>query len=129
MFSKFIWNNTKPIITLKLLHLPHDRGGLQFPNLKWYYWSAQLRTATFNFSTGVPPAWVDIEKTSAKNLRLNSKYIYSKEFILLIRTTQNPFLKNTIDIWYKVHEHFKDTTLSFFSTIYGNASRRSRWRL
>uniref|UniRef100_A0A8C6P3S8 Reverse transcriptase domain-containing protein n=1 Tax=Nothobranchius furzeri TaxID=105023 RepID=A0A8C6P3S8_NOTFU len=44
LLSNFIWNNRKPGLRLSLLYLPYDRGGLQFPNLEWYFWAAQLRT-------------------------------------------------------------------------------------
>ncbi len=46
-FTRFIWNNKRP--RLSLLYLPYDRGGLQVPNIKLYYWAAQLRTAMFYF--------------------------------------------------------------------------------
>lgn len=49
LFSSFIWNNRRPRFRLSLLYLPYERGGLQVPNLQWYYWAAQLCTAMFYF--------------------------------------------------------------------------------
>ena len=48
LFSSFIWNNRRPRLTL--FYLPFDRGGLQLPNLMWYYWAAQIRAGIFYFA-------------------------------------------------------------------------------
>ena len=119
-FCRFIWNNRKPRLRLRLLYLPYDRGGLQMPSLQWYYWSAQLRSAMFYFVTHSPPAWVHIEQASISKLPL-SLYLYSADFKLLKKKTTNPFLKNSIDVWYKAHGHIGDTPLiSQFSPVWGN---------
>ena len=70
-FCRFIWNNRKPRIRLRLLYLPSDRGGLQMPSLQWYYWATQLRSAMFYFVTHFPPAWVYIEQASISKLTLS----------------------------------------------------------
>uniref|UniRef100_A0AAR2INH7 Reverse transcriptase domain-containing protein n=1 Tax=Pygocentrus nattereri TaxID=42514 RepID=A0AAR2INH7_PYGNA len=120
IFTRFIWNNKKPRLRLRLLHLPYERGGLQLPNLKLYYWSAQLRSAMFYFSNETPPAWINIEQTSVTNLQLN-QYLYSASPANLKKMTKNPFLKNTIDIWYRAHQYVGDTPpISRFSPILGN---------
>lgn len=120
ILCRFIWNNRKSILRLRLLYLPYDRGGLQMPNLLWYYWAAQLRCAMFYFLTQSPPAWVSIEQTISKlPLRL---YLYSSDPKTLKKQTTNPFLKNTIDIWFKAHKHIGDTPpISQFSPIWSNA--------
>uniref|UniRef100_A0A8C6SR27 Reverse transcriptase domain-containing protein n=1 Tax=Neogobius melanostomus TaxID=47308 RepID=A0A8C6SR27_9GOBI len=119
IFSRFIWNNRKSRLRFKLLYLPYDRGGLQMPCLQWYYWAAQLRSAMFYFSTQSPPAWVSIEQTISKlPLKL---YIYSSKVKSLRRQVTNPFLKNSINTWYKAHEHVGDMpSISQFSPIWGN---------
>ena len=129
IFSKFIWNNKKPRLRLRLLYLPYERGGLRLLNLKLYYWSAQLRSAMFYFSTEASPAWMNIEQTSVLNFPLKL-YLYSADPKQLKRTTKSPFLQNTIDIWYKTHQYIKDTpSISHFSPIWGNAhsSWKGRW--
>lgn len=79
VFHRFIWNNRKPRLRLRLLYLPYDRGGLKLPSLQWYYWAAQLRRAMFYFVTQSPPAWVHIEQASISKLPL-SLYLYSADF-------------------------------------------------
>ncbi len=90
--------------------------GLQLPNLKMYYWSAQLCSAMFYFSVEALPAWVSAEQSSVPNLL--QPYLYSKTNKNLKRTTGNPFLKNTIDIWYKAHQHIKDISQQYSSTYF-----------
>ncbi len=120
-FCRFIWNNRKPRLRLRLLYLPYDRGGLQMPSLQWYYWAAQLRRAMFYFVTHSSPAWAYIEQTSISKLPLNL-YLYSADFKTLKKITTNPFLKNSIDIWFKAHRHIGDTpSISQFSPIRDNA--------
>lgn len=119
ILCKFIWNNRKSRLRMKLLYLPYDRGGLQMPCLQWYYWAAQLRCAMFYFSKQPLPTWVSIEQTISK-LPLNL-YLYSANLKTLKRQTANPFVKNTIDIWFKVHRHIGDAPfISQFSPIWGN---------
>lgn len=74
LLSNFIWMNRKPRLRLSLLHLPYDRGGLQLPNLKWYYWAAM-----FWFSEKAALPWLQIELLSANGLTLNS-FLYSAPF-------------------------------------------------
>ena len=35
------------VVNLLLLYLPYQRGGLQLPNLEWYYRAAQIRAGMF----------------------------------------------------------------------------------
>ncbi len=117
-FTRFIWNNKQPRLRLSLLYLPYDRGGLQVPNIKLYYWAAHLRTAMFYFSTD-HPSWVDIEKEEL-SLPLQS-YIYSAEVKILKKITLNPFLKNTLSVWHEAHSFLEETiSISPFSPIWGN---------
>uniref|UniRef100_A0A3P9IF90 HAT C-terminal dimerisation domain-containing protein n=1 Tax=Oryzias latipes TaxID=8090 RepID=A0A3P9IF90_ORYLA len=43
MISTFVWQNKKPRIRKKLLCSSKRDGGLGLPNLRLYYWAAQLR--------------------------------------------------------------------------------------
>uniref|UniRef100_A0A8C7WYP2 Reverse transcriptase domain-containing protein n=1 Tax=Oryzias sinensis TaxID=183150 RepID=A0A8C7WYP2_9TELE len=120
LFNQFIWNYKKARLKTKLLCLPYKKGGLQLPDLKLYYWSAQLRLTMYYFS-GLPhPSWVTIEQNTTSELPLNL-YLYSASPTKLIRQTKNPFLKNSIKIWNLSHKYVGDTqVLSQFSPIWGN---------
>ena len=119
LFSKFIWNNKRPRLRLSLLYLPYDRGGLQLPNLEWYYWAAQIRAAMFYFERNLPPAWVLIE-SHLVNIPLNL-YIYSANKQKLIKHTNNPFLKNSLTVWHNALAYLRETNKLYpFSPIFGN---------
>lgn len=120
LLSNFLWNNRKPRLRLSLLYLPYDRGGLQLPNLQWYYWAAQLRATMFWFSDDVFLPWVELEKLSTNGLALNSLF-YSAPFKNLRQNIVNPFVKNTVVVWHEVHKYIGDLpVLSCFSPIWGN---------
>ena len=120
LFSNFIWNNRRPRLRLSLLYLPYDRGGLKLPNLEWYYWAAQIRAGMFYFEKNNPPSWISIESHHI-NISPNL-YMYSASKNILTSKTKNPYLKNTILVWFKVCAHLAELpqTLSQFSPIYGN---------
>lgn len=58
LFSSVIWNNESPRICLQVLYLPYKAGGLNLPNLKMYYWAAQLTQVKqwFSPALGLYPA-------------------------------------------------------------------------
>lgn len=119
LFSDFIWNNKRPRIRLSLLHLPYDRGGLNVPNLEWYYWAAQIRAGMFYFERNHPPAWVLIE-THQISIPPNL-YMYSANKRKLSKNTKNPFLRNTLTVWHTSLAYLGEVAeISQFSPIYGN---------
>lgn len=125
IFIKFIWNNRRARLCLSLLYLPYDRGGLCVPNLKWYYWAAQLSAASCWFSTTTLP-WVNLERTST-TLPL-STYLYSAKYKDLMKDTPNLFVKNTIRVWFDALK-FKNETpaLSQLSPFWGNRAFKPGW--
>lgn len=42
--SRFIWNGKKPRIKYSTLIISKEGGGMSLPNLRDYYYSAQLKT-------------------------------------------------------------------------------------
>ena len=88
IFSQLIWNNRKARLRLKLLYLPYEKGGLQVPNLKWYYWATQLSSAMSYLSSSTPPAWVNIEQKSASDLPIKH-YLYSSDLKMLKKQKKN----------------------------------------
>lgn len=105
---------------MSLLYLPYERGGLQLPNLQWYFWPAQIRAVMYCFSSEPYLPWVQIERACSKDLRLDT-YLYSTLLKKLIRSTNNPFVKNTIKAWHNVQSLVGESSLlSGFSRIWGN---------
>lgn len=87
MLNQFILNDKKARLQLRLPYLPYERGGLLLPNLKLYYWAAQLRTALYYFSVAPSPAWVTIEEISTPGLPLKL-YLYSSSIRKLVKQTK-----------------------------------------
>ena len=121
MTTNFIWNNKRPRLRLTLLYLPFERGGLKVPNFIWYYWAAQISAAMFWFSDISTIPWVSIENVNTSPLPLKL-YLYSNTLTNLLKDTHNPFVKNTIRVWYKIQSYFKiDPVISGFTPIWGNS--------
>lgn len=119
-FTNFIWNGRRSRLRLTLLYLPYDRGGLQFPNLLYYFRASQLRAAFFWFSESSNLSWVQIERGHARGLTLD-RYLYSDSWKRLKRDTSNPFVKATINVWYESQGMFGEGPgMSRFTPIWGN---------
>ena len=82
---------------LSLLYLPYERGGLQLPNLQWYFLVAQIRAAMYWFSPEPYLPWVQIESICTKGQRLDT-YLYSASVKKLKRLTDNPFVRNHLSM-------------------------------
>lgn len=120
LMRNFIWNKKRSRIRLSLLYLPYDGGGLKCPNLYWYYLATQLRTIMFYFSNKKNPSWVEMEACSIE-LPLTT-YIYSDNPKQLKSGTNNPIVRNMIDIWYEVRTLMNiNNVISQFSPIWGNS--------
>lgn len=83
--------NGKDLEPKSLLDLPYDRGGLQFPNLFWYFWAVQIRACIFYFVKDHPPAWVTMGSQSV-TVPINL-YMYSADKRKLIKQTKKNFSK------------------------------------
>lgn len=120
IFCHFIWNDRRPRLRMTLLYLPYDRGGLKVPFLQGYYWAAQLRAASYWFDTTSLPDWVRIEEKTTSKIPLKL-YLHSAKLSFLKKHTLNPFVKNTVIVWYEVLKYLKENAaLSQFSPIWGN---------
>ena len=85
-----------------------------------YYMAAQLRATMFWFSGDEGVSWTEMGRNTTSSLSLKH-YLYSDSLKNLKRKTKNPFVKNTIEIWFKAQKYFgSDAELSKFSPIWGN---------
>lgn len=75
LISQFIWQNKRPRIKLKTLHLPKDKGGLAVPNLKLYYWAAQLAIVTW-ISGDEEAMWTQIEPGEVIGAQLSAYLLW-----------------------------------------------------
>ncbi|KAF7651547.1 hypothetical protein LDENG_00109220 [Lucifuga dentata] len=62
LISKFIWQRKRPRIQFKTIQLPKPQGGLGLPNLRYYFWAAQLRPLISWLEDYTYTRWINIEK-------------------------------------------------------------------
>jgi len=123
LFTNFIWQNKRPRLRLSLMYLPYDRGGLQCPNIQWYYWAAQLRSIMFYFSSENTPAWIRLESCSIRPSLPLHLFLYSADRKSLRKNTDNPIVLNMIDIWFDTCKYLNiNPSWSRFSPIWGNTN-------
>lgn len=79
IISKFIWQNKRPRIRLKILMSTKEKGGLGLPNLKLYYWAAQLRAVAAWIVKDSKSGWVAIEQNSLPGIPLSNLPFLSQQ--------------------------------------------------
>ncbi len=99
VISRFIWQNKKPRIRYKTLHLTKEKGGMSLPCLEDYYKAAQLQYIVYWCKEDYDAKWKELE-FSQLDIPLQSllgdkvlKTIYSKKLCDLTKTPLN--------IWFK----------------------------
>lgn len=60
--SRFLWQNKKARIKYKTLLAPQNKGGLNLPNLRNYYWAAQVRALILWVTKDKDVIWVEMEQ-------------------------------------------------------------------
>ena len=105
LISRFIWAGARPRIRLKTLQLDKENGGLALPNLREYYYAAQLRYIVYWCSPNYQARWKDIEMRLGQappQSRLSGKeYMDPKG--------ENSIMRETFEIWYDVVKKYKLT--------------------
>ena len=100
MMSKFLWEEKKPRVKMKTLKLAKERGGLALPNLKHYYYAAQLQPIRVWLNDNSQAKWRSIEKHMC---HVSLKTI---PFCTVIprktQVTENIFSRNTLEIWLRI---------------------------
>lgn len=116
LISKFIWQNQRPRIRLKVLMAAKERGGLNLPNLKLYYWAAQLRAVVAWVVGDLESGWVSIEQNSMPGIQLSSLPFFSQQ-----SQKKNLWIVHTLKVWKFVQKQLKGAvTLSWAMPIAGN---------
>lgn len=87
MSQIFIWKRHKPRIKYTTLQIPKDKGGLALPNLKEYYYDAQLRHLVYWCDTSYTTRW------SVQSMIANRNMFKEK---------LDSITKFTLEIWYTV---------------------------
>ena len=104
--SKFIWQSKPPRLKLRRLLCPKDNGGLNLPDLKKYYWAAQLRAMVAWLSQETDTIWVGMEQSECPDTPLDSFPFLNLDHCGKKKIT-NIWVKNTLKIWSVVRKKLK----------------------
>ncbi len=120
LISQFIWQHKRPRIKLKTLHLAKNKGGLALPNLKFYYWAAQLAAIVTWISGDEEAKWTQIEQGEVKGAQLSALPFMDLKHVNKMKI-ENEWIKHTIKVWAEVKKMLKDVgTISRAMPIVGN---------
>lgn len=116
-FSKFIWNHKMPRINLNKLMKPKEMGGVALPNLRLYFWSAQVKHMVSWYSERTDSKWFNMEATACAPLPI--KFL---PFIINIKKLEcvstNFIISNTLLTWGDIKKYFKiPANITLFSPI------------
>lgn len=100
--SSFLWKGKPPRVKLTTLCKPYSEGGLTLPDFQLYYWASQLKAVwVWQDTTTSSPSWRQIEEECLTPATLASiPYISPPK--ALLGFINNPFIKNTLNIWIEV---------------------------
>uniref|UniRef100_A0A669AV81 Reverse transcriptase domain-containing protein n=1 Tax=Oreochromis niloticus TaxID=8128 RepID=A0A669AV81_ORENI len=103
LVSRFIWKGVKPRIRFKILQLRKEKGGLALPNLKEYFYAAQLRYIAYWCSPDYTSKWKRIEinycLSCHPQARLGEETIQS--------TNANLITEFTIKLWWIIVKKYR----------------------
>ncbi|KAF7646938.1 hypothetical protein LDENG_00180290 [Lucifuga dentata] len=103
LISKFIWQNKRPRIRLKTLCSPKEKGGIGLPNLKYYYWAAQLSAVVEWINNSQEAGWVQIEQSSAHGIRLSVLPFLNRKCLNKLKIN-NEWTRHTLRVWATVRK-------------------------
>lgn len=108
-FSKFIWQSKPPRLKLRRLLCTKINGGLNLPNLKHYYWAAQLRSMVSWLTQDKDTVWVGMEQSDCLDVPLNSLPFLNLDTARMKKLT-NIWVKNTLKVWSTVRKKIQSPT-------------------
>lgn len=112
MVSQFIWNKQNPRISKDFLQRQRLEGGLALPNLRSYYWSANIHKITY-WMQSPDTNWCELESRSCVSTSLPA-LVSSNIPVKMKHYTSNPVVTSTLKIWNQFRRHIdiKHTLLS-----------------
>lgn len=98
LISSFLWQKKKPRVRLKQLTWPKRLGGLDLPNLKLYFWAAQLRAMVEWLLQNEETNWLELEKDSCATIPLEALPFLDKKTQSKFKI-KNDWIKCTQRVW------------------------------
>lgn len=100
MISRFIWNGKKTRTKYKVLQLPKKKGGMALPNLREYFFAAQLRPLAGWCRPEYEAQWKNIE-IEVMDYRIQI-FISDKQLTTSLKDIINPIAKFTLETWHYI---------------------------
>lgn len=124
-FSRFLWRNKKPRISLATLMKPKALGGLNLPNLQYYFWAAQIRNMISWITMRHESMWVNIEAKLVDPLPLSAlPFINQPEKIKKIDRWFT--VAHSLQTWKKCRKKIGiPSAISVYSPIFSNPDLKS----
>ena len=105
LISRFIWAGQRPRIKFQTLQLAKGEGGMGLPNLKMYYYAAQLRYVGCWCKPDYVAKWKDMEKRVKGHPIQN--IVGDKEKFKEMKQHMDPVTSFTLGIWFKIVKKYK----------------------
>ncbi len=120
IISKFLWGIKPARIRKTILQSPKKDGGLALPNLRRYYWAANVQKILHWMTTDqdCPPAWIQLEKATS-HLSLRSA-LCSQLPLPVTFLRANPVISASLKIWNQLRETLGLQGPSVLSPLYKN---------
>ena len=103
LISRFIWAGKRPRVRYKTLQLPKEEGGLSLPNLKQYFYAAQVKFLVSACCPFYQARWKDIE---AKVEGFQIQAILGDKGNKLAQQSKNEIIKQTLAIWSRMVKEY-----------------------
>ena len=113
---------------VKTLTLGKNKGGFSLPNIKYYFWAAQLTAVVAWINNDMESGWVNIEQNSLPGIPLSTLVFLSKQSQKKLEI-KNVWVKHTLKVWSTVQKRIRGTAaLSRVMQIDGNPDfQQSAW--
>lgn len=103
--SKFIWQNKRPRIKLKTLMCPKELGGLNLPDLRNYYFAAQLRSMVAWVCQEEDTIWCRMEQGDCPDIFLDTApFISLDAWSKTKKKITNEWVKTTLSTWSNIRK-------------------------
>ena len=105
LISRFVWEGRRPRIRFTTLQLPKDKGGMALPNLRQYFYAAQIRPLLCWGNNTAITRWKDIEICT--HTYPIQTCVGERQTPLQLKDQIDPVTSFMLDTWHSVTKQLK----------------------
>lgn len=98
--SRYIWDGKRPRIRYRTLTIRKENGGMSLPNLRYYYYSAQLRTTTCWCDNNYEAKWKEMER-ECSGIPIQA-VMGDHKLMTVYQVHIHPLVSFTLQIWFEI---------------------------